>query len=61
MPQFVAVATDGVWDCWRFELFAEHVLNQHQAKKQQQDIGEISLREVTTQTVDLTIKKAIER
>jgi hypothetical protein len=55
-PLFVVVATDGIWDCWRYELFADHVLTATRDIAAGQ-----SLQAVTTSSVELTIKKAIER
>jgi serine/threonine protein phosphatase PrpC len=54
-PLFVVVATDGIWDCWRYELFADHVLTATRDIAAGQ-----SLQAVTTSSVELTIKKAIE-
>ena len=55
VPLFVVVASDGVWDCWRYELFAEHVLTATRGT------DGTSLQAVVTAAVDLTIAKAIER
>ena len=52
-PLLVVVASDGVWDCWRYEIFAEHVLGLWRAP-------EASLPMLVASSVDLTIKKEIE-
>src|SRR5690348_6331768 len=41
----VVVASDGIWDCWKFEDFTQYVTDQFNKGKTLQDVGNTVLNE----------------
>ena len=64
-PCLIAVGSDGIWDCWRWEGFAEYILNMYtelsaaQPPSAGDDHGVLAT--VTQTCVTETVKRAIER
>ena len=56
---YVTIGSDGIWDCWKYEEFADYILtlmNQNSDKTEA-----IALSNTCQDAVTYTVKKAIEK